>query len=84
MAQFQERTKAATLPSRSCASVPGTGQLQRRIGLCRMEDFTCDSFELLYSGAVDKIKSHKSNLNLSKFVSFTIRNGQVQPSYIVL
>lgn len=27
-----------------------------------------DSFELLYSGAVNKIKSHKSNLNLSKFV----------------
>ncbi|XP_034719201.1 GRAM domain-containing protein 4 isoform X5 [Etheostoma cragini] len=66
MAQFEERTKAATLPSRSCASVPGTGRLQRRMGLCRMEDCTCDIFELLYSGAVDKIKSHKSNLNLKE------------------
>ncbi|XP_038594501.1 GRAM domain-containing protein 4 isoform X3 [Micropterus salmoides] len=66
MAQFQERPKAATLPSRSCTSVPGTGQLQRRMGLCKMEDFTFDSFELLYSGAVDKIKSHKSNLNLKE------------------
>ncbi|KAI4802969.1 hypothetical protein KUCAC02_006534 [Chaenocephalus aceratus] len=63
MAQFQER-KVATLPSRSCPSVPGTGRLQRRMCL---DDFTFDSFELLYSGAVEKIKSHKSNLNLSKF-----------------
>ncbi|XP_063761466.1 GRAM domain-containing protein 4 isoform X5 [Eleginops maclovinus] len=62
MAQFQER-KAATLPSRSCTSVPGTGRMQRRMGL---DDFTFDSFELLYSGAVDKIKSHKSNLNLKE------------------
>ncbi len=40
------------------------------MGLCKMEDCTFDSFELLYSGAVDKIKSHKSNLNLSKLVNF--------------
>lgn len=74
MARFQERTKAATLPSRSCRSVPGTGQLQRRMGLFKLEDCTFDSFELLYSGAIDKIKSQKSNLNLSKFKSFRIRN----------
>lgn len=37
------------------------------MGFCKMEEYTIDSFELLYSGAVDKIKSHKSNLNLSKF-----------------
>lgn len=36
------------------------------MGVCKMEEYTIDSFELLYSGAVDKIKSHKSNLNLSK------------------
>ncbi|KAI3366863.1 hypothetical protein L3Q82_009510, partial [Scortum barcoo] len=66
VARFQERTKAATLPSRSCASVPGTGRLQRRMGLCRTEDCTFDSFELLYSGAVDKIKTHKSNLNFKE------------------
>lgn len=70
MARLQERVKAATLPSRSCVSVPGTELLQRRIGSCRLEDCTFDSFELLYSGAVDKIKSHKSNLNLSELKSF--------------
>lgn len=37
------------------------------MGFCKMEEYTIDSFELLYSGAVDKLKSHKSNLNLSKF-----------------
>lgn len=67
VARYQEKTKAATLPSRSCASVPGTGQLQRRMGLCKMEDCTLDSFELLYSGTFDKLRSHKSNLHLSKF-----------------
>lgn len=36
------------------------------MAFCKMEEYTIDSFELLYSGAVDKIKSHKSNLNLSK------------------
>lgn len=44
------------------------------MGFCKLEDYTFDSFELLYNGAVDKIKSHKSNLNLSKFISFKIRN----------
>lgn len=67
MAQFQERIKAATLPSRSCGSLPGTGRLQRRMAVCKLEDCTFDSFELLYNGTVDKLKSHKSNLNLSKF-----------------
>ncbi|CAI5635741.1 unnamed protein product [Oreochromis niloticus] len=66
MAGLQDRPKAATLPSRSCSSVPGTGRLQRRMALCRMEDCTFDSFELLYSGAVDNFKSHKSNLNLKE------------------
>lgn len=37
------------------------------MGFLKMEEYTIDSFELLYSGALDKIKSHKSNLNLSKF-----------------
>ncbi|XP_008304733.1 GRAM domain-containing protein 4 isoform X1 [Stegastes partitus] len=36
------------------------------MGVCRMEDYTFDSFELLFSGAVDKVKSHKSNLNLKE------------------
>ncbi|KAG8005709.1 GRAM domain-containing protein 4, partial [Nibea albiflora] len=66
VAGFQERTKAATLPPRTCSSVPGTGRLQRRMGMCKLEDCTFDSFELLYNGAVDKIKSHKSNLNLKE------------------
>ncbi|KAG7215954.1 hypothetical protein INR49_031550 [Caranx melampygus] len=65
MARFQDRPKAATLPTRSCTSVPGTGRLQRRMALC-MEDYTFDSFGLLYNGAIDKIKSHKSNLNLKE------------------
>lgn len=69
VARFQDKPKAATLPSRSCASVPGSGPLQRRMGMCKLEDCTFDSFELLYSGAVDKVKSHKSNFNLSKFVT---------------
>lgn len=73
VARFQERTKAATLPSRLSPSVPGTDRLQRRMGFCRLEDCTFDSFELLYSGAVDKIKSQKSNLNLSKCAGFKIR-----------
>ncbi|KAM8908912.1 GRAM domain-containing protein 4 isoform 5-T5 [Spinachia spinachia] len=66
MAGFQEGARAATLPSRSSTSVPGTSRLQRRMALCKMEDFTVDSFELLYSGAVDKMKSNKSNLNLKE------------------
>lgn len=65
VAQIQEGTKAATLPSSTFA--PGSERLRRRMGFCKMEEFTIDSFDLLYSGAVDKIKSHKSNLNLSKF-----------------
>lgn len=65
VARCQERTKAATLPSHTFA--PGSERLRRRMGFCKMEEYTIDSFELLYSGAVDKIKSHKSNLNLSKF-----------------
>ncbi|XP_068163215.1 GRAM domain-containing protein 4 isoform X3 [Antennarius striatus] len=36
------------------------------MGFCKMEDCTFDSFEVLYSGAVDKIKRHKSNLNLKE------------------
>lgn len=64
MARHQERTKAATLPSHGFA--PGSDRLRRRMGFCKMEEYTIDSFELLYSGAIDKIKSHKSNLNLSK------------------
>lgn len=64
MAQYQERTKAAALPSHAFAL--GSERLRRRMGFCKMEEYTIDSFELLYSGAVDKIKSHKSNLNLSK------------------
>ncbi|XP_040029655.1 GRAM domain-containing protein 4 isoform X9 [Gasterosteus aculeatus] len=66
MAGFQEGAKAATLPSRCSTSVPGTGRQQRRMALCKLEDFTFDGFELLYSGAVDKMKSHKSNLNLKE------------------
>ncbi|XP_062239177.1 GRAM domain-containing protein 4 isoform X3 [Platichthys flesus] len=57
---------AATLPTQSYSSFPGTDRLQRRMDLCKMEDLTVDSFEFLYSGAVDKIKSHKSNLNLKE------------------
>lgn len=72
MAGFQEGAKAATLPSHCSTSVPGTGRQQRRMALCKLEDFTFDGFELLYSGAVDKMKSHKSNLNLSKSVRFQI------------
>lgn len=66
MAQILERTKSATLPSRSCMNSPKKDPLLRRVGSCKMGDF--DNFELLYSGAVNKIKSHKSNLNLSKSV----------------
>lgn len=44
------------------------------MGASKMEDWNFDSFELLYSGAADKIKSLKSNLNLSKFVDFSFRN----------
>lgn len=65
VAQYQERTKAAPLPSYTF--VPGSERLRRRMGFCKMEECTIDSIEMLYSGAVDKIKSHKSNLNLSKF-----------------
>ncbi|CAK6949790.1 GRAM domain-containing protein 4 [Scomber scombrus] len=36
------------------------------MGVCKVEDFSFDSFELFYNGAVDKIKSHKSNLNLKE------------------
>lgn len=64
MAQYRERTKAAALPSRTFA--PGSDRPRSRMGFGKME-YTIDSFELLYSGAVDKIKSHKSNLNLSEF-----------------
>ncbi|XP_055087956.1 GRAM domain-containing protein 4 isoform X2 [Periophthalmus magnuspinnatus] len=60
MALFEDMPKAATLPSR------GTGRPQRRAGLPKMEDFTFDSFEMLYSGTVDKIKSHKMNLNIKE------------------
>ncbi|XP_069020851.1 GRAM domain-containing protein 4 isoform X4 [Embiotoca jacksoni] len=66
VARFQETTKAATLPSRSCGNVPGTGRMERRMAMCKMEDCTFDSFEMLYSGTVNKIKSHKSNLNLKE------------------
>lgn len=65
LAQIQEGTQAAALPSSTFA--PGSERLRRRMGFLKMEEYTIDSFELLYSGAVDKIKSHKSNLNLSKF-----------------
>lgn len=65
MAQYRESSTAAALASHTFA--PGSERLRRRMGVCKMEEYTIDSFELLYSGAVDKLKTHKSNLNLSKW-----------------
>lgn len=71
---FQQGSRSATLQPHRSLSIPRSGRLCRRMGVSTMEDSDFDSFELLYSGCADRIKSHKSNLNLSKLVT-------LQPQY---
>nr|XP_057933965.1 GRAM domain-containing protein 4 isoform X5 [Doryrhamphus excisus] len=36
------------------------------MGVCKVDDFSFDSFDLLYSGAVDRLRSHKSSGSLKE------------------